>query len=162
MEISRSSNHDEINGVNSSNESPQTFGDLITDPPNEGNDSQDSVMRQAELYQDYMRRLPIPTQRGSIIPFTSWTGLGNSLKQLYGQPLHYLTNVLLKQWDQMRIGCKDEYKPLDVVMHPCKAETSIWLIEEVHRWSTSDQYLGKLWLSDGMYHAYTDPNFPYI
>ncbi|KAG5560180.1 hypothetical protein RHGRI_003461 [Rhododendron griersonianum] len=132
-------------------------------PPKETeSDSEDAVFRRAQMYQDYMKQIPIPTHRGSVIPFTSWTGLGYSIKKLYGQPLHYLTNILLKQWDRMRIGSEDEERPLDTVIHPCKAEASIWLIEEVHRLTTSHHHLSKLWLSDPMPHAFIDPVFPII
>lgn len=112
------------------------------------------------MYQDYMKQVPIPTHRGSVIPFTSWTGLSKSIKQLYGQPLHYLTNILLNQWDKMRIGCEDEDVPLDTLIHPCKAEATVWLVEEIHRLSTSHHHLAKLWLSDPRPHAYIDPIFP--
>ncbi|GKV42475.1 hypothetical protein SLEP1_g49872 [Rubroshorea leprosula] len=64
--------------------------------------------------------VPIPAQRGSFIPFTSWMGLGRLIKQLYGQPLHYLHNILLTQWDQLRFGSEDKDRPLDIIIHPCK------------------------------------------
>lgn len=109
-----------------------------------------------------MKRLSIPTQRGSVIPFTSWMGLGTSIKQLYGQPLHYLTNILLKQWDHLRIGSEDEDTPLDIVIHPCKAEANVWLVEELHRQTTSHHHLAKLWQSDPMHHAFIDSIFPQL
>ncbi|XP_052185944.1 trihelix transcription factor ENAP2 isoform X1 [Diospyros lotus] len=118
------------------------------------------VIRRAQMYQEYMKQLPIPTHRGSLVPFTSWTGLAKSIKLLYGQPLHYLTNIHLMQLDKMRIGSEDEDKPLDIIIHPCKAEASIWLTEEVHRLTTSHHHLAKLWLADPTSHAYTDPIFP--
>ncbi|KAL6184965.1 hypothetical protein ACLB2K_041100 [Fragaria x ananassa] len=37
--------------------------------------SEGALMRRAEMYQEYMKHIPIPTHRGSIIPFTSWMGL---------------------------------------------------------------------------------------
>ncbi|MED6131958.1 Protein rdm1 [Stylosanthes scabra] len=92
-----------------------------------------------------MKQVPIPSHRGSVIPFNSWMGLGKSMKQLYRQPLHYLTNVLLKQWDQLRIGSNDEYKPLDNLIHPSKAEATIWLMEEVHRQTSSHFHIAQLW-----------------
>uniref|UniRef100_A0A7N0VHM7 Uncharacterized protein n=1 Tax=Kalanchoe fedtschenkoi TaxID=63787 RepID=A0A7N0VHM7_KALFE len=69
-----------------------------------------------EIYQNYMRSITIPNRRGSLVPCNIWMGLGKSLKQLYGQPLHYLTKVRLKELDQLRIGTYDEYKPLDSIM----------------------------------------------
>ncbi|KAK9139961.1 hypothetical protein Scep_009642 [Stephania cephalantha] len=124
--------------------------------------SEDAVIRRAEMYQEYMRQIPIPSLHGSLIPFTSWQGLAKSIKQLYGQPLHYQTNVLLKQWDQSRIGTDDEHQPLDTIIHPCKAEATIWLIEQVHRLTTSHHHLAKLWQLDPMHHAFVDSIFPKI
>ncbi|KAE9596474.1 hypothetical protein Lal_00007720 [Lupinus albus] len=63
--------------------------------------SQDVLIKRAEMYQDYMKQIPIPSHRGSIIPFTSWMGLGRSIKQLYGQPLHYPQAVgPIQNWQQ--------------------------------------------------------------
>lgn len=121
---------------------------------------EDALMRRAKMYQEYMKEIPVPTIRGSLIPFTSWTGLAKSIKQLYGQPLHYLTNVRIKQWDQMRVGADDEDTPLDSVIHPRKAEATIWLTEEVHRLTSSHLHLSKLWLADPMHYAFIDPVFP--
>ncbi|XAR57269.1 hypothetical protein NMG60_11025342 [Bertholletia excelsa] len=153
-ESSASDAEDDVPGSKQSNNS------IAIDPPAEENISRDEVSRRAKMYQDYMKQIPIPTQRGSVIPFTSWTGLAKSIKLLYGQPLHYLTNSLLKEWDKMRFGEDDEDKPLDMVIHPCKAEASIWLIEEVHRLTTSHHHLAKLWLADPMPHANIDPILP--
>ncbi|XP_073109714.1 protein RDM1 isoform X5 [Elaeis guineensis] len=119
-----------------------------------------ALIRKAEMYQEYMKQIPIPAHRGSVIPFASWQGLAKSVKQLYGQPLHYLTNILLKQWDLSRVGSEDEHKPLDTIIHPAKAEALIWVTEEVHRLTSSPHHLAKLWASDPMYHAYVDPIFP--
>ncbi|XLS57813.1 hypothetical protein HN51_007568 [Arachis hypogaea] len=122
--------------------------------------SQDILIRRAEMYQEYMKQIPIPSQRGSVIPFNSWMGLGKSIKQLYGQPLHYLTNVILKQWDQLRLNSKDEYKPLDNLIHPTKAEATIWLMEEVHRQTSSHFQIAELWKLDPMYNCSVDAIFP--
>ncbi|XP_014508153.1 protein RDM1 [Vigna radiata var. radiata] len=130
--------------------------DLSSSSPN----STDVLIRRAEMYQDYMKQIPIPNHRGSVIPFTSWMGLGRSVKQLYGQPLHYLTNILLKQWDQLRIGSEDEYKPLDIIIHPHKAEATIWLIEEIHRQTSSHFHIASLWKEDSMYNGFIDAIFP--
>lgn len=107
-----------------------------------------------------MKLIPIPTKRGTVIPYTSWTGLGSSIKQIYQQPLHYLTNIHLKQLDQERLGAEDEDVPLDMIIHPCKAEASIWLVEEVHRRTSSPHHLAKLWTADPMYHGFVDAIFP--
>ncbi|KAF5452792.1 hypothetical protein F2P56_027757 [Juglans regia] len=123
---------------------------------------EDALVRRAEMYQVYMKQIPIPTHRGSVIPFNTWMGLGKSIKQLYGQPLHYLTNSLLRQWDQLRIGSEDENKPLDTIIHPCKAEAAIWLMEEVHRCTSSHLHLAKIWHFDPMHHTFVDNIFPQL
>lgn len=119
-----------------------------------------ALLRKAEMYLEYMKHIPIPECQNSIIPFRSWQGLAKSMKELYGQPLHFLTNFLLRNWDISRFGSEDESQPLDMIIHPAKAEATIWIIEEVHRRTTSHQYLAELWASDPMYHAYIDPIFP--
>ncbi|CAI8589466.1 unnamed protein product [Vicia faba] len=122
--------------------------------------SPDVIIRRAAMYQDYMQQIPIPSNRGSVIPFTSWIGLGSSIKKLYGQPLHYLTNTMLKQWDQMRIGSNDEYMRLDEIIHPCKAEAAVWLMEQVHRLVSSHIHLANLWKKDPMHNGNVDSIFP--
>ncbi|KAI3517283.1 hypothetical protein L1887_16496 [Cichorium endivia] len=121
--------------------------------------TEELLIRSAKMYQDYMKEIPIPSQRGSIIPFKSWTELANSMKQLYQQPLHYLTNIRMKEWDQMRSGTDEA---LDTIIHPCKAETNIWLMEEVHRMTSSHQFIAKLWIDDPMYYAFIDSVFPQL
>ncbi|CAJ2650933.1 unnamed protein product [Trifolium pratense] len=118
------------------------------------------LIKRAAMYQDYMKQVPIPTSRGSVIPFTSWMGLGKSIKQLYGQPLHYLTNILLKQWDELRIGSEDEYKRLDDIIHPRKAEATIWIMEEIHRQTSSHFHIADLWKKDPLYNGFVDSIFP--
>ncbi|XP_042489426.1 protein RDM1-like isoform X4 [Macadamia integrifolia] len=118
-----------------------------------------AVIRRAEIYQEYMKQIQIPSHRASVIPYNSWQGLAKSIKQIYRQPLHYLTNVLLKQWDQSRIGTDNEHQPLDTIIHSCKAEATIWLMEEVHRLTASHHHIARLWLSDPMYHSYVDQIF---
>ncbi|XP_057991921.1 protein RDM1 isoform X2 [Hevea brasiliensis] len=143
--------------VISSDESSSSDGDM------EINDGvEDVLIKRAEMYQEYMRQLPMPARHGSVIPFSSWVGLGKSIKQLYGQPLHYLTNILLKQWDHLRIGSEDEQKPLDITIHPCKAEATIWLVEEIHRRTSSHHHVAKSWLLDPMHHAFVDSIFPQL
>lgn len=111
------------------------------------------VVKLAEDYQEHMKKIPIPTIRRSNAMFITWHSLANSMKQFYGQPLHYLTYVLVKQWDQSRIGTVDEEKPMDTIIHPRKAESIIWDVEEVHRRCTSHIHLAKLWVSDPEYSA---------
>ncbi|CAL5187354.1 unnamed protein product [Lathyrus oleraceus] len=122
--------------------------------------SPDVIIRRAAMYQDYMQQIPIPSNRGSVIPFASWMGLGTSIKKLYGQPLHYLTNTMLKQWDQMRIGSNDEYMRLDDIIHPCKAEATVWLMEQVHRQVSSHIHIANLWKKDYMHNGYVDSICP--
>lgn len=109
-----------------------------------------------------MKHIPLPAQRASVISFTSWSGLAKSMKQMYQQPLHYLTNIRVKEWDQMRSDADIKSEPLDTIIHPCKAETSIWLMEEVHRLTTSHQFLAKLWLANPMYNVSIDTVFPQL
>ncbi|KAL8537510.1 hypothetical protein ACS0TY_012584 [Phlomoides rotata] len=45
----------------------------------------------------------------------------SSIRQLYNQPLHYLTNVQLKKMDQEKLGAEDEDVWLDTTIHPTKA-----------------------------------------
>ncbi|XP_010511601.1 PREDICTED: protein RDM1-like [Camelina sativa] len=123
-------------------------------------DEEGSLLRRAEMYQEYMKQVPVPTSRGSLIPFTSWVGLGMSIKQLYRQPLHYLTNVLLQGWDQSRLDTDSEDQALDSIIHPSKAEATIWLVEEIHRITSSPLHIAHLWSSDPMYHSFIDPIFP--
>ncbi|PRQ59162.1 putative protein RDM1 [Rosa chinensis] len=111
------------------------------------------VVKVAEEYQEHMKKIPIPMIRRSDAMFITWHSLANSMKQFYGQPLHYLTHVLVKQWDQSRIGNVDEEKPMDNIIHSRKAESTIWGVEEVHRRCTSHIHLAKLWLSDPDYSA---------
>ncbi|KAJ0264746.1 Protein RDM1 [Hirschfeldia incana] len=119
-----------------------------------------SLLIRAETYQGYMKELPLPTIRGSLIPFTSWVGLSMSIKELYGQPLHYLTNVLLQRWDQARLGSDSEDQSLDLIIHPSKAEATIWLVEEIHRLTSSHLQIAQLWGADPMYHMLIDPIIP--
>ncbi|WCJ23831.1 RNA-DIRECTED DNA METHYLATION 1 [Euphorbia peplus] len=153
---SSSSGHMDINGVDELNFSPK----ISVDHPAIELTPADKLIKRAEMYQEYMGKLPIPALHGSVIPFSSWTGLGKSIKKLYGQPLHYLTNVLLNRWDRLRLYNDDEQKTLDIMIHPCKAEATIWLVEEIHRLTSSHQHVAKLWMSDPMYHIFVDGSFP--
>ncbi|KAL0348880.1 UNVERIFIED_CONTAM: protein RDM1 [Sesamum angustifolium] len=132
----------------------------LNDDPSIELSSEAWLFRRAKSYQDYMKLIPIPTKRGTVIPYTSWTGLGSSMKKIYEQPLHYLTNIHLKRLDQERLGAEDEDVPLDMIVHPSKAEASIWLIEEVHRRTSSPHHLAQVWTADPMYHSFIDAVFP--
>lgn len=112
------------------------------------------------MYQEYMQQIPIPAQRGTVISFATWKDLARSMKQLYQQPLHYLTNIRMKEWDEM--ASDEGAAALDTIIHPCKAETNVWLMEEVHRQTSSYQFLAKLWLADPKYHAFVDKVFPQL
>lgn len=79
------------------------------------------------------------------------------MKQLYKQPLHYLTNVQMKQWDKARLDTEQEQVPMDNFVHPAKAEATVWLIEEIHRQNTSHLFLAKIWSNEPLYHAFVDP-----
>uniref|UniRef100_A0A6N2MUW1 Uncharacterized protein n=1 Tax=Salix viminalis TaxID=40686 RepID=A0A6N2MUW1_SALVM len=89
-------------------------------------------------------------------------GIRQSIKQPYRQPLHYLTNILLKQWDRQRIGNGDEHKPLDIMIHPCKAETTNWLVEEVHRRTSTYHHVAKLLQSDQINILFVDSISPQL
>lgn len=109
-----------------------------------------------------MKQIPIPEgrQTRTEILFITWDGLARSMKQVYGQPLHYLTHVLAKQWDESRIGTEDEDKPMDNLIHPAKAESIIWDVEEIHRLCTSYSHLANLWVSDPDFHTFVDQAIP--
>ncbi|KAM4094000.1 hypothetical protein ACB094_06G161600 [Castanea mollissima] len=125
-------------------------------------DGENSVIEQAKKYQEHMKQIPIPPTHGSDVVFITWQGLARSMMEFYGQPLHYLTHVLVKQWDESRIGAEDEDedKPIINIINPIKAETIIWGMEEVHRRRTSHVHLTSLWLCDPGYHAFVDDVIP--
>ncbi|KAK4486782.1 hypothetical protein RD792_006634 [Penstemon davidsonii] len=118
------------------------------------------LYRKAESYQEHMKLLPIPKGSKTVITCNSWMELGNSMKNIYEQPLHYLTNIHLKRLDQARFGCGDQFVPLDRIIHPVKAEMSVWLIEEVHRLTTSPLQLHNYWAADPMYRSHIDAIYP--
>ncbi|GAV68879.1 DUF1950 domain-containing protein, partial [Cephalotus follicularis] len=116
-------------------------------------DKKKSLKKLSGKYQEYMKQFPIPTSvHESLAAFNTWQDLGKSMKKIYGQPLHYLTHLRLKQWDDSRIGNKDENKPLDTIIHRAKAESTIWVMEEFHRNCSSREYIAKLWLADPTYY----------
>ncbi|WMV50630.1 hypothetical protein MTR67_044015 [Solanum verrucosum] len=91
------------------------FGDQVLS--SDSSSSYDyEVLRRARMYQEYMKVVHMPTQRGFVIPFTSWVGFATSMKEFYGQPLHYLTNVQMKKFDKMRLGADNEDVPLDTII----------------------------------------------
>ncbi|XP_034205825.1 protein RDM1-like [Prunus dulcis] len=118
------------------------------------------VLKIAKHYQEQMKHIPIPKNRRKDAVFVTWWALANSMKQFYGQPLHYMTQVLVKQWDESRIGSAEEEKPMDNIIHPRRAESTIWDVEQVHRQCTSHIHLAKLWLSDPDYYAFVDEVIP--
>ncbi|KAH0720258.1 hypothetical protein KY284_005288 [Solanum tuberosum] len=139
----------------------EPFGDqVLSGDSSSSYDSEDSFLRRSRMYQEYMKVVPMPTQRGFVIPFTSWVGFATSMKEFYAKPLHYLTNVQMKKFDQMRLGADNEDVPLDTIIDPGKAEATIWIIEEVHRCTSSHHYIAKLWLADPIYHRHVDAIFP--
>ncbi|AES93707.1 DNA polymerase delta, subunit 4 [Medicago truncatula] len=90
------------------------------------------IIRRAAMYQNYMEQIPILTSRGSVIPSTLWMGLGKSIKKLYTQPLHYLTNIILKRLDNI-----------------------------IHRQASSHFHLANLWKMDPLYNnGFVDSIFP--
>ncbi|KAF3783365.1 RDM1 protein [Nymphaea thermarum] len=113
--------------------------------------------RRAQIYQEHMKGIPLPTDHQAVIPCVTWQGLAKSIKRIYGQPLHYLTNVLMKQWDLARMETDDYHWPLEYIIHPCKAAATIWAIEEVHRLTCSHEHLANLWAADPMHSAFLDP-----
>ncbi|ONI24348.1 hypothetical protein PRUPE_2G235500 [Prunus persica] len=118
------------------------------------------VLKIAKHYQEQMKHIPIPKNRRKDAVFVTWWALANSMKQFYGQPLHYMTQVLVKQWDESRIGSVEEEKPMDNIIHPRRAESTIWDVEQVHRQCTSHIHLAKLWLSDPDYYSFVDEVIP--
>lgn len=120
------------------------------------------IVELAKQYQKQMKKTPIPRVRLTHSVVMTWEGLAKTLKNLYGQPLHYLTHMLCKQWDKSRAFGSDnaDNKPLDTIFNGTKAEATIWEIESVHRLSTSHVYLANLWLHDPQFYAFVDEVLP--
>ncbi|MBA0871291.1 hypothetical protein Goshw_023806, partial [Gossypium schwendimanii] len=87
-----------------------------------------------------MKKFPIPESNSvsvSLEPssFITWKKLGESMKQRYEQPLHYLTQILLKQWDESSgYGINNnnnievmimKKQPIGNVIDPCTAEATV-------------------------------------
>jgi len=104
-----------------------------------------------------MQNKPIPTSRlNKEIMVVNWKGLAKTLERMYGQPLHYLTHKLCKEWDKSRFGSKNEEKPLNAIINWRDAEDTIWKVEAVHRLCTSPIHLAMLWLDDPTYHIFVN------
>ncbi|GKV28444.1 hypothetical protein SLEP1_g37503 [Rubroshorea leprosula] len=102
-----------------------------------------------------MKQLPIPSPcNDHSIRFRTWQKMAEFVKKKYEQPLHYLTNIQLKQWDE---STGDENRPIaGNIIHPSKAEAIIWGVEEFNRKCSSHLYLAKLWHSDPKYRDFVD------
>ncbi|CAJ1842049.1 unnamed protein product [Sphenostylis stenocarpa] len=117
----------------------------------------DALLEVAREYQKQMEKKPVPTHRlNHDIVVVNWKGLGKTLKTLYGEPLHYLTQNVCKEWDKSRFGSENEEKPLNVILSWREAEDTVWKVEAVHRLCTSPVHLAMLWLHDPEYHVFLD------
>ncbi|OMO96847.1 Protein RDM1 [Corchorus olitorius] len=127
-------------------------------------EQENEVIKEAEKYQEYMKLLSVPVtvESPSKLPFITWQDLAKSIKQKYGQPLHYLTHNLLKQWDESRANNKNEINnnPIGNVIDPLKAEATLWVVEEFNRQFASHHYIAKLWICDPKYHDFVDSMNP--
>jgi len=117
----------------------------------------EALLEVAKEYQKKMEKKVIPREQGSKeMVVVNWRGLAKTLTTLYGQPLHYLTQKLCKEWDRSRFGSKNEEKPLNSILSWREAEETIWKVEAVHRLCTSPLHLALLWLEDPEYHLIVD------
>ncbi|KAJ1443196.1 RDM1 superfamily [Sesbania bispinosa] len=151
----RSNNNEKGKNKLSDDEANQVSTKLFKPKPKDG------LVELAKKYQNHMKNIPIPRARLKDNVIVNWQGLANTLKTLYGQPLHYQTLMLCKQWDESRIGSEDEGKPLGAIIDWSNAENAIWNVEEIHRLSTSPIYLAKLWLTNPQYRFYVEEVLPY-
>ncbi|XP_054782557.1 protein RDM1-like [Prosopis cineraria] len=119
-------------------------------------DDAEGILEVAKEYQKRMKKTPIPRARLSNAMAVNWQGLAKTLENSYGQPLHYLTHMLCKQWDKSRFGAEDGEKPLDSILSAEKAESILWEVEAVHRLSSSHVHLSTLWLTDPHFEAFVD------
>ncbi|KAG8481028.1 hypothetical protein CXB51_025789 [Gossypium anomalum] len=97
--------------------------------------------------------------------FITWEKLGESMKQKYKQPLHYLTQILLKQWvESSGNGINNnnievmiiKKQPIGNVIDPRTAKATVWVIKIFNRQFVSHHYIAKIWLSDTNYHHFVD------
>ncbi|GAB4827466.1 hypothetical protein Ancab_034350 [Ancistrocladus abbreviatus] len=110
----------------------------------------EELVYRAKIYQQHMKRILLPKPSGFAAKYNTWVELAMSIEEFYKQPLHYLTFVLLKQWDELRDG----KEPLHKISNVIEAEATVWLIEDVHRLTTTPEYLARLWLSDPQHHDF--------
>ncbi|KAL1080055.1 hypothetical protein V6Z11_D10G264900 [Gossypium hirsutum] len=117
-----------------------------------------------------MKKFPVPEPISVSISletssFITWEKLGESMKQKYEQPLHYLTQILLKQWDESSgNGINNnnievmtmKKQPIGNVIDPRTAEATVRVIENFNRQFVSHHYLAKIWLSDPNYRHFVD------
>ncbi|MBA0870815.1 hypothetical protein Goshw_017543, partial [Gossypium schwendimanii] len=115
-----------------------------------------------------MKKFSIPESNSvyvSLEPssFITWEKLGESMKQKYEQPLHYLTQILLKQWDESSgNGINNnnievmilKKQPIGNVIDPHTAEATVRVIENFNKQFVSHHYISKIWLSDPNYHHF--------
>ncbi|GMI87131.1 DEFECTIVE IN MERISTEM SILENCING 7, RNA-DIRECTED DNA METHYLATION 1 [Hibiscus trionum] len=100
---------------------------------------------------------PVPISVSPEPSLVTWQRLGESMRQKYEQPLHYLTQILLKQWDESRGNNEVMLRqPIGNVIDPSKAEASVWVIEQFNRQFASHHYIAKLWISDPKYRYFVD------
>jgi len=111
----------------------------------------EALLELAKEYQEKMEKKSIPRHGSKEMVVVSWKGLAKTLKTLYGQPLHYLTQKLCKEWDKSRFGSDNEEKPLNAMFSWREAEDTVWRVEAVHRLCTSPVHLAVLWLDDPEY-----------
>ncbi|WVZ06373.1 hypothetical protein V8G54_019719 [Vigna mungo] len=116
----------------------------------------EGLLEVAKEYQKKMEKKSIPRERLKEMVVVNWRGLAKTMKTLYGQPLHYLTEELCKEWDKSRIGSKNEEKALNSILSWREAEETVWKVEAVHRLCTSPVHLALLWLNDPQYHLIVD------
>ncbi|KAK7374840.1 hypothetical protein VNO80_08283 [Phaseolus coccineus] len=113
----------------------------------------EALLELAKEYQTKMENKDIPRDGVKEMMVVNWKGLAKTLKTLYGQPLHYLTQKLCNEWDKSRFGSDNEEKPLSAIFSWREAVDTIWRVEAVHRLCTSPVHLAVLWLDDPEYRV---------
>ncbi|KAI9085655.1 hypothetical protein K1719_032498 [Acacia pycnantha] len=116
----------------------------------------EAILEKAKEYQKIMKKTAIPRARLSNLVVVNWKGLAKTLEKSYGQPMHYMTHMLCRQWDKARFGGEDSEKALDSIMSAEKAEALMWEVESVHRLTTSHVHLASLWLSDPHFQVFVN------